>query len=286
VSTLKSAVPVRPPRCVRQPRSSQQWCAYFIRQTHSLLPIPWEQGPELTPEEHVVVSASLPEFQQGEGLEGGHFFRCVRAYGERSGDWAYVEAHRLFMAEEQRHARDLGRFLDMAGIPLLRRQSRLNKLFRWCGSRGGLELTLAIITMVEVLARTYYAALRNATRSTVLRRICTQIMRDEQSHVRFQCEQLARLRRGRTQWLMALTDALDVLLFVCAGLACWWGHRRLFHAAGLGFVTYWRLSVQKLRSAWRQKEPRTYPGDANRSAPAGKSSQYSSTRPGDLSHVA
>jgi hypothetical protein len=277
---------VRQHRDVRQPRSSEQWCDYFNRQTHLLLPVPWERGAELTPVEQALVSGSLPEFQQGEGLEGGHFFRCVRAYGERSGDWAYVEAHRLFMVEEKRHANGLGRFLDMAGIPLLRQQSRLNKLFCWCGSRGGLEMTLAIITMVEVIARTYYAALRNATRSTVLRRLCTQIMRDEKAHVRFQCEQLARLRRGRARWLMALTDALDTFFFVGAGLACWWGHRRVLRAAGLGFVSFWRVFRQKLRSAWQQKNPRAYPGEAAGPPSATHSSAYSSARPGEHCHVA
>ena len=34
-----------------------------------------------------------------------------------TGDATYVQALRLFMAEEYRHARDLGRVMDLAGIP-------------------------------------------------------------------------------------------------------------------------------------------------------------------------
>src|SRR5262249_55834617 len=157
----------------------------FRRQKGCLLAIPWEHGAGLSADEWAVVGPSLQEFQQGEGLEGGHFFRVVRAYGEQSGDWGYVEAHRLVMEEEQRHARDLGRYLGLAGVPLLTERSWLNRLFCWCGSRGGLELTLMIIVMVEVIAQVYYTALLAATGSALLRRLCAQILRDEKAHVRF-----------------------------------------------------------------------------------------------------
>jgi hypothetical protein len=201
----------------------------------------------------------LQEFQQGEGLEGGHFFRCARAYAVTSGDIDYAEVHYLFMAEEQRHARDLARFLALAGIPLLTERSRLNRLFCWFGSRGGIELTVAIIAQVEVVAQVYYAALRRATGSVVLRRITAQILRDEKQHVRFQGERLAILRRGRSPLRLALSHTLDVLLFFCAALGCWWGHRRVLPAGGLGFFRFWREGWRMFRALARQKDPRRYP---------------------------
>jgi hypothetical protein len=221
------------------------------------LAIPWESGAGLSNGEHAMVAASLPEFQQGEGLEGGHFFRAARRYAERTGDWDYVEAHRRFMEEEWRHARDLGRFLDLAGIPRLGPRSWLNRLFCWCGSRGGLEATLAIILNVEVIAQVYYTALRGATASAVLRRLCTQILRDEKAHVRFQAERLALLRRRRRGWLLALTQGVDAVLFAGAGLACWYGHRRVLRADGYGSVRFWREAYRKLRWAWSRKDPRS-----------------------------
>jgi hypothetical protein len=212
----------------------------------------------LTPHEKELLAPSLRECQQGEGLEGGHFFRCVKAYGRRTGDWDYVEAHRLFMAEEQRHAHVLGRYLAMARIPLLTERSWLNHIFCWVGSRGGLEATLAIILMVEVIAQTYYPGLRQASGSTVLRRLCEQILRDEKSHVRFQAERLAYLRRGRSCWRLLLTHVFDFLLFVGAGLSCWLGHRRVLRAGGHRFRGYWTLAGKKLRRAWTIKNPRNY----------------------------
>jgi hypothetical protein len=241
-----------------RPWSSRRWCGYFRAAEGRLLSIPWQRGAGLAPEERALIAPSLREFQQGEGLEGGHFNRVVHEHAWRTSDAAYLEAHCRFMAEERRHARDLARFLGLAGVPLLTERSWLNRLFCWLGSRGGLELTLAIITMVEVIAQTYYAALRRATRSPVLRRLCAQILRDEKAHVRFQCERLAALRRGRSGWLLALTHWLDAFLFVGAGLACWWGHRRVLRVGGLGFVTFWRRAWRHLRTAAPQKDPRRY----------------------------
>ena len=85
---------------VRQDRrvwSAGRWCAYFVRQRRTLLAVPWDRGPELTEQERCLVGPSLREFQQGEGLEGRHFFRCVAAYGERTGDYEFIR-RRLWAA--------------------------------------------------------------------------------------------------------------------------------------------------------------------------------------------
>ncbi len=236
-------------------RSSARWSRHFGVNGSRLLAVPWERGAELSDGERDLIAGSLAEFQQGEGQEGGHFFRCARHYAERTGDWGYVEAHRLFMAEEGRHARDLARFLDLAGVPLLTERSWLTRGFCWCGSRGGLETTLQIILMSEIMGQVYYAALRRATGSAVLRRLCTQILRDEQAHVRFQCERLALLRRGRGRIALALTHFLDLALFLAAVGCLWCGHRRVLRAGGFGFRAFWREARSKQCHAWKQKDP-------------------------------
>jgi len=238
--------------------SSRRWCDHFYRQRLALLPIPWECDAGLTSAERDLIASSLQVFQQGEAQEGRHFFRCARDHAQASGDFDYTAAHRLFMAEEKRHGRDLGRFLSLAGIPILREQSAFAWAFCWCGSRGGLEPTLLVILMSEVIALVYYAALRRATGSAVLRRLCVQILRDEKQHVRFQSERLALLRRSRPTPLLALTHALDVLLFVCALLVCWSGHRRVLRAGGLGFIRFWSAGWSAFRTLARQKDPRNY----------------------------
>jgi hypothetical protein len=248
------------PFAVTRPRpwSSKRWCDYFQRQHQARLAIPWERGAELTASDRDLIGPSLQVFQQGEAQEGGHFYRCARAYAETSGDLAYAVAHRLFMDEEKRHGGDLARFLALADIPILTERSWLTQAFCWCGSRGGLELTLLVIVMSEIVARIYYAALRRATASTILRGLCAQILRDEKQHVRFQSERLAILRRDRPAELLVLTHALDVLLFVGAALVCWCGHHRVLQAGGFELGHFWCEAWRAFCAAARQKDPRNY----------------------------
>jgi len=246
---------------LRRVWSWQRWIQHYQHNARTLRPISWERGSEVSAGEMVTFVPSLQFMQQGEGLEGGHFFRCVRRYAEQTGERDYVLAHQLFMAEEKRHAADLERWLESAGVPLLSEQSWLTRLFRWCGSRGGLEQTLVVVLITEVCSPVYYASLRQATGSRVLRQICTQILHDEAFHVRFQCEVLARLRRGRPGWLLALTHLLDSVLFCCAGLVCWWGHRRALRGMGQTFTGFWRRLWLQRHRAWTLKNPAGYAWD-------------------------
>jgi rubrerythrin len=99
--------------------SSLEWRLYYERNAQSLLEIPWHIGPELTRDETAAIAQSLKEFQAGESSEGKHLFRHAQEYAERTGDQEYVSTIRLFIAEEQRHARDLGRFLAINHIALV-----------------------------------------------------------------------------------------------------------------------------------------------------------------------
>src|SRR5262245_55597906 len=74
-------------RVSRRVWSWRRWTDYFHNNARTLLPVSWERGTELSEAEREVLLPSLREFQQGEGLEGGHFFRCVRLYAEKTGDW-------------------------------------------------------------------------------------------------------------------------------------------------------------------------------------------------------
>jgi hypothetical protein len=253
----REALPAARAKPARQYWSSRRWLAYFRRNARTPV-FPWARGTELQPTERALLAPSLQGFQQGEGQEGTHFFHCVRADAEQSGDWDYVEAHRLFMAEEQRHAADLARFLALVGIPTLQDQSWFSRAFCWCGSRGSLELTLLVIGMSEIMGQVYYTALRSATASELLRQICTQILRDEKSHVRFQCERLALLRRQLPVSQLVVRLGLDAFLFLGAAFACWLGHRRALRAGGRGWRRFWREAVHAFGRARPLMDPRHY----------------------------
>ena len=98
--------------------SSTEWLQHFQRNAGRLLAIPWERGAELTGREARAIAGSVAEFQRGESGEGRRLSRYAEAYARATGDHDYPMAIRLFVSEEQRHARDLARFLALNHLPL------------------------------------------------------------------------------------------------------------------------------------------------------------------------
>lgn len=240
-----------------EPHSSAAWIAYFERNRRELASIPWDQAVTLTQPERDAIGTSIQEFQVGESSEGRHLFTAARRYAAGSGDGEYVTALRLFVAEEHRHAADLGRVMDLAGIPRTSR-SWPDTVFRFLRRRAGLELSISVLVTAEVIAKVYYPALRDATRSVVLRTLCDQIIRDEVEHVRFQCERLAILRQRRRGVRLALTHGLHRVLFVGTCLVVWRRHGRAMRAGGLAFRSFWRRGWDELRAALVIADPRQY----------------------------
>ena len=173
------------------------WRRHFEHNARALSDIPWDVGADLTPDEVAAVSASMQEFQAGEYSEGRHLYQFARDYAARTGDYEYLRATRLFIAEEQRHALHLARFLTINDIPLIRTTFADRVFRRLRNIVRSLEISIAVLVTAELIAKVYYAALREATGSLVLRRLCDQLLRDEEAHVRFQCAQLRTLRKDR-----------------------------------------------------------------------------------------
>src|SRR5947208_13244130 len=153
------------------PWPSSRWREYFRCNAANLMRIPWELGVPLTTAEREAIGPSLQQFQLGESSDGCRFFELARAYAAASGDVQYFPALRRFIAEEQRHGRDLGRVLDLADIPRIT-HCWADCFFRFIRKRGGLEWSISILVTAEIIAQIYYIALRDATDSLVLRRLC------------------------------------------------------------------------------------------------------------------
>ena len=231
-------------------QTSGEWRSYFEQNALSLMEIPWEVGADLTAEERGAISRSLQEFQAGESSEGKHLMQYSRQYAERTGDRDYLAAIRLFIAEEQRHGRDLGRFLALHDIPLVT-TTFTDRVFRRLRNLvGGLEVSVAVLVTAEIIAKVYYAVLREATRSAILRLLCEQILRDEVRHVAFQCEQLRKLRSGR-RWLgRKLTDVLQRFLFFGTVPVVWLVHRQAIRRGGLSAAGWWNACWREFREAF------------------------------------
>jgi hypothetical protein len=237
--------------------NSDQWRDYFRRNNASLMTIPWELGVPLTEAEKAAVASSIQEFQLGESSEGKHFQGLAKEYAARTGDNDYVHALRLFIGEEHRHARDLGRVMDLAGIARIG-HTWPDAVFRWLRHRAGLELSIAVLVTAEIIAKVYYAALREATGSAVLRRLCNQILSDEVQHVRFQCERLAILRARRSALVVWLKGMTQRGFFAGTCGVVWWKHRHALRAGGYGLFTFMRHSRREMAEAVRLMNPRSY----------------------------
>lgn len=227
--------------------NSAAWVETFSARAAEREPLRWPAESGLSAAERALIGPSLREFQQGEAQEGAHFYRVAGAHAERHGDRAYVRAHQLFMAEEQRHGADLARFLELAGVPVLARRSWLAWGFCWAGSRGGLGVALIAVLESELIALVYYRALREATDSPLLRELCAEILRDEVVHVRFHAQRLRLMRADHGPLRRALLAGRDRLLFAALIPVVWWRHGRVLRAGGLGPLAFWR-------DAWRRYE--------------------------------
>ncbi len=194
------------------------------------------------------IARSVQEFQLGESGEGRHIKLRAEKYVRRSGEENYLRALEYFLAEEHRHARVLGRFMELAGIPLIQ-QNLTDHIFRKLRHAAGLDLTISVLLTAEIIAKVYYRALRDATGSVVLKTICKQILRDEAAHVRFQAERLALLRTTWVDWKYAAARVLQRFLFSGTSLVVWLNHRPVLRAGGFSFRRYWQACRREFRMA-------------------------------------
>ncbi|MFG2680350.1 ferritin-like domain-containing protein [Streptomyces sp. NPDC048392] len=141
----------------------------------------WGRGAVLP----AAVWAGIQRFQVGEDGDGENLV----AKAEEAGDADYARAVRLFVAEEQNHARLLARLLAAGGRPTLSGHwsdtvfVRLRRLM-------GLRTELLVLMIAEVVALRYYRALRDGTHDTLTSEVAGRILADERRHVPFHCERL------------------------------------------------------------------------------------------------
>ncbi len=238
-----------------EPRSSTEWLEHFrANEEPEVLP---DEGPRLMEAEKRAVISSIQEFQLGESSEGRHLHRRSSEYAEETGDEDYLQAIEYFIREEQRHARYLRDFLATEGFGTLKK-TWADTVFRRLRNLTGLEVSVAVLITAEIIAKVYYAALEGATRSPMLRGICARILRDEESHVRFQAERLAILRRDRSQTAMTLTHLLHRVLFFGACLVVWRNHGRAIRRGGMSFGGYWRRCWEEFGAASSTMNPKNY----------------------------
>lgn len=223
------------------------WLAYFQNNHHSLLALPWEESNSLTHAEKVIIATSIRKFQLGESSEGCHLMKVTREFAKQSGDLTLIEIMKLFIGEEQRHARDLGRFMAKEQIQLAS-QDWTDHIFRRVRKLAGLELAISVLLIAELVATVYYKALGNATRSHLLQQLCCQIQADEVQHTYFQAYLLACIRQNRFWLLTYLSSFFHAGFYSLSLILIWFDHRSVLIAGGYNFKRFWQESQQVFKA--------------------------------------
>jgi hypothetical protein len=215
---------------------SSYWKSLFAaRATRPDLPYR-DDAPQLPPVERELIAASIQQFQLGEGADGSGLRRRAAQSALAKADPDFIPSLQLFIQEEQRHSRDLGRFLDREGIPRLKRHW-VDGVFRRVRRLAGLELCLTVLVTAEIIAVPYYTGLAAATTSPLLQAICRQILADEADHLLYQAFNLSRLRMARRSWRRCEMTACWMFLRGTL-MVVWRGHGRVLRAGGYNWTQF------------------------------------------------
>ncbi|MFF3014115.1 ferritin-like domain-containing protein [Streptomyces sp. NPDC057939] len=141
----------------------------------------WGRGARLP----AAIVRSVQKFQVGEDGDGS----ALTGKADRAGEASYAAAVRLFIAEEQNHARMLALLLTAGGAGTLDGHwsdaafVRLRRLM-------GLKLELLVLMVAEVVSLRYYRALRDGSPDPLASEVARRLLADEERHVPFHCHRL------------------------------------------------------------------------------------------------
>lgn len=227
-------------------RTSQHWLEHFNANIN-IQRVNWRLTPSLTENERICILSSLQAWQLGETSDGSHLLKASRKYANKIGDGYYLKAVELFIKEEQKHGKNLGKYLDLIGEKRIKKNwaDTLFRKIRYFNS--SMELwTLAVIT-VESTAQVFYQSLKDATDCELLKQICTDILIDEAFHIDFQFERFYLMYDCKGKIFKFLCYYLYKVFFFTTITVVWFAYRRCFKAGRNGLLPYWRKMNLKFK---------------------------------------
>lgn len=186
---------------------------------------------------------SLPQFQLGEMGTGAHLLSAA----EKVGDEDYVEALRLFVREEQEHARLLALVCQHLEIDMLQKHWT-DGVFQVTRKVAGLRAEVLMLLVAEIVAVRYYKILSEGVGDHVLSRIFARIQADEVRHLEFHA---ATLPQHIDHWptpLRHVARAIWVTALVGTSAVVAWDHRKVLRACGSGPARFFREMLGLIRS--------------------------------------
>ena len=218
------------------------WTAYFSENAEKRLHVKFPKNEIFTEEERKLITPSIQMFQLGEASEGTHLLETVKDYVKRTGDEPYLDAMRLFIAEENRHSYYLRKFMEHYKIPL-KSKNDLDSTFRNLRKVGGLKGEVIVLVTAEIIALSYYRALAECTGSRALKRICAQMLYDELRHIVFQSHALYKLGCNGAE------EAFRIFFMETVMDVVWLRMKNIFLAGGYSYRRLKRECMGYLRQS-------------------------------------
>jgi hypothetical protein len=209
------------------------WREHFERNQSHFKHINWDEPDELTNAEKALIKRSIQQFQHGENSEGKHLFRFAKTMGNEE----YLQSIRLFIKEEQTHAKVLASFMDKYGIEKIKGHW-VDGVFRWLRKLMGLENSVLVLLTAEIISKVYYDALSNATGSGLLQKICAQVLQDEDQHIAFQGCTLNILHQQKNAFSKFLGRSWHLSLMTGTIFVVWWHHKSVLKKGGYYFSRF------------------------------------------------
>ena len=209
--------------------NSQQWLVYYQNNRINRPEPKWNSPSPLDCYVQSVLAHSLSHFQLGETGEGS--FLMAHAQAQVPEDTAYHDALQLFVAEENEHARLLGRLVGRFGGTAIRRHWT-QMLFRLVRRAFGFKFEIQALVIAELVGTAYYRLLHLRARDAVLDDTCAFILRDKARHIDFHADWLGEFQSRLLPLERAIWTAQFQILFAGAAQLAWIDHRHCLRVVG------------------------------------------------------
>jgi len=209
--------------------NSQQWLNYYQRNRVDRPEPKWNSPSPLDRNAQGILGHSLSHFQLGETGEGKVLISGARR--EVGDDACYIEALKLFVAEEGEHARLLERMVRRFGGEIIQRHWT-HALFRLVRQALGFKFEIQLLVIAELVGTAYYRLLRARTRDSVLDETCALLLQDEAKHIEFHADWLGNFMARLLPLEYAVWAMQFQVLFTAAAYVAWIDHRRALRFSG------------------------------------------------------
>lgn len=222
------------------------WINHFQNNKLAALHMDAVDQTQLTTEEYNTIYQSIQQFQIGESSEGKYLMKAANEYLKDKSYNGYAEALKLFIQEEQRHARYLAYFMKVEDIPVIKKHW-IDQIFRKLRRLASLKQSITVLLAAEIIATVYYEALKNVTNSKLLIDICNRLLLDEAKHVEFQSITLNRIDKNKSPFKKQLQKSARFTFLMGTLFTVWFSHKKVLKNGGYPFSKYIKTAIKEFQ---------------------------------------